>query len=111
MPGLVGLVTRMPRARAEAELGRMLESIRHESPEAFYFAVEAKAILAVCPEVRRSDPRALGELVACGCVLENRTLFDGVGVMPSSSAWVFRRGTLEKKKSYFHSSEWEQQTI
>src|SRR5437899_549293 len=30
MPGLVGLVTKMPRERAEAELGRMLESIRHE---------------------------------------------------------------------------------
>ncbi len=47
----------------------------HESREAFYFAAEAKAILAVRPELRRADARALGELVACGCVLENRTLF------------------------------------
>jgi asparagine synthase (glutamine-hydrolysing) len=83
----------------------------HESPDAFYFAVEAKAILAVRPELRRTDPRALGELVACGCVLENRTLFDGVRVMPSSSAWVFRHGALEKKNSYFDSREWEQQTL
>jgi len=83
----------------------------HESNEAFYFAAEAKAILAVRPEVRRPDPRALGEFVACGCVLENRTLFDGIRVMPSSSAWVFRHGALEKKHSYFHPREWEQQSI
>ena len=38
----------------------------HESKDAFYFAAEAKAILAVCPELRRMDPRGLGEFVACG---------------------------------------------
>src|SRR6266851_9136533 len=83
----------------------------HESKEAFYFAVEAKAVLAVRPELRRPDPRGLGEFVACGCVLENRTLFDGVRVLPSSSAWVFRHGALERKNSYFDSREWEQQTL
>src|SRR6185436_18841791 len=31
MPGIVGLVTKMPREMAEAELGTMLESLRHES--------------------------------------------------------------------------------
>src|ERR1035437_5747245 len=50
----------------------------HESKEAFYFAAEAKAILAVRPELRASDPRSLGEYVACGCVLENRTLFPAI---------------------------------
>src|SRR5262245_28283777 len=30
MPGIVGLITRMPRARAEAQLRRMLASVRHE---------------------------------------------------------------------------------
>jgi asparagine synthase (glutamine-hydrolysing) len=47
----------------------------HESREAFYFAAEAKAILAVRPELRTADPKGLGEFVACGCVLENRTIF------------------------------------
>src|SRR5208282_819869 len=50
----------------------------HESKEAFYFAAEAKAILAVRPELRSVDTRSLGEFVACGCVLENRTLFKGI---------------------------------
>ncbi len=42
----------------------------YESKEAFYFAAEAKAILAVCPEQRASDLRGLGEKLrakqACG---------------------------------------------
>src|ERR1035437_290887 len=31
MPGIVGLVTRMPRGQAESLLQRMVESLRHES--------------------------------------------------------------------------------
>jgi asparagine synthase (glutamine-hydrolysing) len=83
----------------------------HEAKEAFYFAVEAKAILAVRPELRRTDPRSLGEFVACGCVLENRTLFEGIQVLPAASAWTFRAGTVETKKAYFAPSEWEQQDL
>ncbi len=82
----------------------------HESTEAFYFAAEAKAILAVRPETRVADPRSLGEFVACGCVLENRTLFQGVNALPPASAWVFGSGGLEQRNSYFHPREWEEQT-
>src|SRR5258708_22207053 len=31
MPGIVGLVTKMPRERAQAELRRMVEALQHES--------------------------------------------------------------------------------
>jgi asparagine synthase (glutamine-hydrolysing) len=81
----------------------------HESKEAFYFAAEAKAILEVRPELRTVDPRGLGEFVACGCVLENRTLFQGVQLLPPASAWVFQCGTLDRKNTYFEPSEWENQ--
>lgn len=81
----------------------------HESKDAFYFAAEAKAILAVCPELRRMDPRGVGEFVACGAVLENRTIFEGIHVLPPASAWVFRNASLERKSSYFHPREWEEQ--
>jgi asparagine synthase (glutamine-hydrolysing) len=81
----------------------------HESKDAFYFAAEAKAILAVRPELRRADLRSLGEFVACGCVLENRTLFEGVHVLPPGSVWTFRNGSLQLKASYFHPEEWENQ--
>jgi len=84
----------------------------HESNHTFYFAAEAKAILAVRPELRTLDPRGAGEFIACGAVMENRTLFTGVHVLPVASAWIFRNGSLERKNSYFNPKEWEsQQTL
>jgi len=79
----------------------------HEAREAFYFAAEAKAILAVRRELRTVDDRSLGEFVACGCVLENRTLFSGIQVLPPASRWTFRNGALSEKGNYFQPSEWE----
>jgi asparagine synthase (glutamine-hydrolysing) len=82
----------------------------HESKEAFFFAPEAKAILAVRPELRRADPQGLGEYVACGCVMENRTLFEGIRVLPPGSAWIFQHGALLRKNAYFDPGEWENQS-
>ncbi len=81
----------------------------HEAPEGTYFAAEAKAILAVRPELRRIDPRGLGELIANGCVLENRTVFDGIYVLPCASRWTFCCGELRDKGVYFQPKEWEEQ--
>lgn len=82
----------------------------HESKDAFYFAAEAKAILAVRPELRRVDPKGLGEFIALGCVLENRTLFKDIHALPPASAWTFRNRSIECKASYFEPKEWEEQT-
>jgi asparagine synthase (glutamine-hydrolysing) len=82
----------------------------HEAGDAFYFAAEAKAILAVRPELRAVNPQALGEFIALGCVVENRSLFQGIHVLPAGSAWSFRNGSLERKGTYFQPQEWEQQT-
>jgi len=81
----------------------------HESREAFYFAAEMKAILALLPELRTADPRGLGEFVACSCVLEDRTLFRGIAVLPAASAWIFQNGALERRTKYFEPAEWESQ--
>jgi asparagine synthase (glutamine-hydrolysing) len=81
----------------------------HEAKDAFYFAAEAKAILKVRPELRSTDPRGLGEFIVCGCVLENRTLFSNIHVLPPGSAWLFRGGALEKKAAYFETREWEEE--
>jgi asparagine synthase (glutamine-hydrolysing) len=80
----------------------------HESDDAFYFAAEAKAILKVRPELRSPSARGLGEFVSNGCVLENRTLFKGLFVLPGASAWAFRRGQLASKRTYFDAREWEE---
>jgi asparagine synthase (glutamine-hydrolysing) len=81
----------------------------HESKDAFYFTAEAKAILAVQPELRALDCRAVGEFIACGAVLEDRTLFERIRTLPPGSAWIFRNGSLQRKDSYFHPREWESQ--
>jgi asparagine synthase (glutamine-hydrolysing) len=82
---------------------------RDRDQAAFYFAAEAKAILEVRPELRSADARSLGEFVACGCVLENRTLFKDIQILPAAAAWTFRNGAAEKKAVYFEPSEWENQ--
>ncbi|MGH7896573.1 MAG: hypothetical protein ACREQQ_01380, partial [Candidatus Binatia bacterium] len=73
----------------------------HEAKDGFYFAAEAKAILAVRPELGTIDSRGLGELLSCGGVLENRTLFDGIHVLPGASRWVLRDGAVERRAAYF----------
>ena len=83
----------------------------HQSKDAFYFAAEAKAILAVRPELRRVDIKGLGELIALGCVLENRTLFEGVHALPPASTWSFRNGSIEHRANYFQPQEWEEQEV
>ena len=80
----------------------------HESKEAFYFAGEAKAILAVRPELRTPSPQGLGEFVACSCVLENRTIFKDIFILPAASAWIFRNAAIEQRTTYFDPQEWEQ---
>jgi asparagine synthase (glutamine-hydrolysing) len=81
----------------------------HEGKDGLYFAAEAKAILAVQPALRAIDPHGLGELVSCGCVLENRSVFKNIGVLPPASAWTLRNGAVEKKETYFDPREWEEQ--
>ena len=81
----------------------------HETKDTFYFAVEAKAILTVLPELRSVDPQGLGEFVACGCVLENRTIFAGIHVLPGGSAWKFCNG-ITQRATYFLPREWEEQS-
>jgi len=82
----------------------------HEAQDAFYFAAEAKAILAVRPELRAPDYHALGEFISCGCALENKTIFRNVHVLPPASEWIFRNAEVERKGSYFQAREWEEQT-
>jgi asparagine synthase (glutamine-hydrolysing) len=81
----------------------------HEGEDAFFFAAESKAILKVCPQLRAVDEQGLGEFIVCGCVLENRTLFPGISVLPPGSLYCFRNGVLESKRRYFDPSEWENQ--
>jgi asparagine synthase (glutamine-hydrolysing) len=77
-----------------------------ETPDVFYFASEAKAILSVHPEAREFDPEGVAQYVGFGCTLEWRSLFRGVSILPGGSLWSFENGAGKKEK-YFSPAEWE----
>src|SRR5688572_8510025 len=79
----------------------------HQAVDAFYFGAEAKAFLPIVPSSRKLNLRSLGEFLSCGCVLQNRTLFEGVSLMPPASVWTFRPGQTVQKDFYFQKDEWE----
>jgi asparagine synthase (glutamine-hydrolysing) len=81
----------------------------YEGKNAFYFASEAKALLKVCPELRNLDMRSLGELMSCECVLENRTIFKNVFLLPPGSSWIFHNNDINKAH-YFSPTQLENQT-
>jgi asparagine synthase (glutamine-hydrolysing) len=78
----------------------------HEGKDGFYFSSEAKALLAVLPEVREFDPKGLGEFLTCGCTLGNRSLYRGLNVLPPGSLWTFVDGEIKTRGSYFDLGCW-----
>src|SRR5882762_8527650 len=83
----------------------------YETDDAFYFASEAKALLKIRPALRRLDLASLGETFSCGCVLQNRSLFSGVSLLPGGSAWIFSPGSATKKERYFSQESLENQPV
>lgn len=81
----------------------------HENAEGFYFASEAKCLLKVLPQLRSLDSQSLGEVFSCGSVLQNRTLFSGVTLLPGGSVWAFCQARPARKENYFTPREWEEQ--
>ena len=81
----------------------------HEDEHGFYFSSEAKSLLKILPETRQLNLRSLGEVLCCEAVLENRSLFSGISLLPAGSAWVFSRGEPVKRKAYFTQEVWESQ--
>jgi asparagine synthase (glutamine-hydrolysing) len=73
----------------------------YESADAFFFASEAKSLLHVLPAARNLSPEAFGEHVAFGCVLGERSLFEGVSTMPGGSCWTFDQSGQHRKARYF----------
>ena len=79
-----------------------------ETADGTFFASEAKALLAVLPELRSFDADGLADFLRFGCTLENRTLFRGVRLLPAASQWLFETGCC-RKSSYFTPQVWESQ--
>ncbi len=79
----------------------------HEQPDRLYFSSEAKAILAVRPELRAFDPQGLGEWMALGAALEGRSLFRGIKTLPAASLWTISSSSGTDKRAYFDPCMWE----
>ncbi|AMY12983.1 Asparagine synthetase [glutamine-hydrolyzing] 3 [Luteitalea pratensis] len=71
-----------------------------------FFASEAKAILAVCPEARAFDTQGLAEFLACGCTLTTRSLFRGIAVLEPGTMLSFDRDGVRISR-YFVEQELE----
>ena len=81
----------------------------HETPEAFYFATEAKALLRVLPELREFDADGVAHFFGVGCTMGWRTLYRGIQLLPGGSLWTFANGDCRKEK-YFSPTSWETQS-
>ena len=81
----------------------------HESPDGFYFASEAKSLLAVLPGLREIEQRSLAEFYSVGCVLQNRSLFKDISLLPGGSQWTFHGDGRIERQRYFDPQAWEQQ--
>ncbi|MEN6321054.1 MAG: asparagine synthase-related protein [Syntrophaceae bacterium] len=81
----------------------------HEGKDAFFFSSEAKALLKIGPELREVDLKCLGEYLSCNCVLENRTLFKNIFLLPGAAAWEFKPDGSFNKGCYFKPDIWENQ--
>jgi asparagine synthase (glutamine-hydrolysing) len=81
----------------------------HEYEGKLYFSSEAKSLLKVLPHLRNLDFKSLGEVFSCGSVLQNRTLFSGVALLPAGSVWTFSKLQPTRKEVYFEPRRWEGQ--
>lgn len=80
----------------------------HENNKVFAFSSEAKSLLKAFPELREMSLKSVGEFLTYDCVLENRTYFPKINLLPACSAWTFQNGRTEKK-TYFDMAELENQ--
>ena len=79
----------------------------HETDRGLWFSSEAKSLLKVLPELRQLDLKSVGEFLSCGSVLQNRSLFAGISMMPPGSLWTFSLGQPVRKELYFQKESWE----
>jgi asparagine synthase (glutamine-hydrolysing) len=81
----------------------------YEGRDEILFGSEAKSLLMVRSELRTIDPEALAQFLCYNCVMENKSLFKNVSLLPGGSLWSFDDQRGLKKRRYFDFKEWEQQ--
>lgn len=82
----------------------------YDNSDFFAFSTEAKSLLKAFPELRELSFKSVGEVITRDCVLENRTYFPKINLLPPCSVWTFHKGNVQKKV-YFDMAELENQSI
>ena len=80
----------------------------YENNRALYFASEAKALLKAIPSLRKISLKSVGEYITYDCVLEDKTYFENVFLLPSGSFWSINKNNINKTR-YFDSKPLEDQ--
>jgi len=79
----------------------------HQTADSLLFATSVRALLAVLPRPHRLDPRGLAEFLALGCVLQDRTLYEGITALPPGSAWTLSPTGEVRPGRHFTPAAWE----
>ncbi len=79
----------------------------HQDREVLLLGSEAKPLLTIKPELRQLDLQSLGELISCNCVLEGRTVFQGISQLPGGVVWSWMDKVGPTKDVYFKPNDWE----
>ncbi len=82
----------------------------HKGESEFIFSSEVKSLLKIRSYLRIIDSKGFGEFFSCGSVLENRSLFTKIDLLPAGSEWTFDKDSNIKKKVYFNPIDWENKT-
>ena len=72
-----------------------------------YFASEAKALLAVLPELRAFDDTGVAQFLAYGSTVGGHTLFRGLRLIPGGSLWHRAPRAPLQRTRYFTPAQWE----
>jgi asparagine synthase (glutamine-hydrolysing) len=82
----------------------------HETDHGLFVASEAKALLRRFEGTRRLDATAVAETISLGCTLRDRTLYEGITLLPPGSLWVFDGSRTPRRGRWFDPDTWERQT-
>ncbi len=66
-----------------------------------FFSSEAKCLLKIRPHHRSISPESLGELLCFGCIVNHKTLFQGIFQLPGASLWTLYADGHINKRIYF----------
>jgi asparagine synthase (glutamine-hydrolysing) len=83
----------------------------HEADGGLYVASEAKALLRRFASTRRLDAGAVAETIALGCTLRDRTLFEGIALLPPGSLWRWDATGPLRRGRWFDPATWEEQPL